>query len=71
MLEDDSTAHGFVLALRDGRRCYLQYIAVYEDDDVTEEVQTLPMDDERYPSFNVGGIDWDDEVGDLNRLLKN
>src|ERR1700760_1095948 len=49
MLEDDSTAHGFVLARRDSRRCYLQYIAVYDGDDTTEEVLTLPMNDERYP----------------------
>lgn len=60
-----------MLALRDGRRCYLQYIAVYENDGVTEDVQRLPMTDERYPSFNFGGIDWDDEVGNLNRLLTN
>lgn len=69
MLEDGSTAHGFVLALRDGRRCYLQYIAAYEDDEVTEEVETLPMGGERYPSFGGGGVVWDDEVEDLNRLL--
>jgi hypothetical protein len=70
MLEDDSTAHGFVLTRRDGRRCYLQYIAAYDEDDVTEDVLTLPMSDERYPRFNDnGGIVWDDEVDDLNRLL--
>jgi hypothetical protein len=70
MLDDDSTAHGFVLARRDGRRCYLQYIAVYDGDDTTEEVLTLPMNDERYPRFNSnGGIVWDDEVDDLNRLI--
>jgi hypothetical protein len=71
MLEDDSTAHGFVLTLRDGRRRYLQYIAVYRDDgDVDEEIQTLPMADERYPRFNnSGGIVWDDDVEDLTRLL--
>ena len=30
MLEDDSTAHGFVLTLHKGRRLYLQYIAAYK-----------------------------------------
>jgi hypothetical protein len=70
MLEDDSTAHGFVLTLRDGRRCYLQYIAAYQGDDVDEEVQTLPMEDERYPRFNsAGGIVWDDDTEDLTRLF--
>lgn len=70
MLEDDSTAHGFVLARRDGRRCYLQYIAAYDEDDVTEDVLALPMGDELYPRFNSNdGIVWDDEVEDLNRLL--
>jgi hypothetical protein len=70
MLEVDSTAHGFVLARRDGRRCYLQYIAAYDEDDVTEDVLTLPMGGERYPRFNSsGGVVWDDEVEDLNRLL--
>lgn len=70
MLEDDSTAHGFVLARRDGQRCYLQYIAAHDGDEVTEDVLTLPMNEERYPRFNNnGGIVWDDEVNDLNRLL--
>ena len=69
MLEDDSTAHGFVLALRDGRRCYLQYIAAYDQGDVIEDIETLPMCDERYPSLSGGGIVCDDRVGDLNRVL--
>lgn len=69
-LEDDSTAHGFVLARRDGRRCYLQYVAAHDEDGVTEDVLTLPMSDERYPRFNSdSSVVWDDEVGELNRLL--
>jgi hypothetical protein len=69
LLEDDSTAHGFVLALRDGRRLYLQYIVAYEGDNVDEDVQTLPMHDERYPAIEGGGIVWDDDVEDLTKLL--
>ena len=69
LLDDDSIAHGFVLALRDGRRLYLQYVAAYEGDDVEEDVQTLPMRDERYPPIEGGGIAWDDGAGDLTALL--
>jgi len=70
MLDDESTAHGFVLLLRDGRRRYLQYIAAYQGDDTEEDVLTLPMADERYPRFNSGGgIAWEDDVDELNRLL--
>ncbi len=69
LLEDDSVAHGFVLALRDGRRLYLQYIAAYEGNDVDEDVQTLPMHEERYPLLEGGDMVWDDDVEDLTRLL--
>jgi hypothetical protein len=69
MLEDDSIAHGFVLTLRAGRRIYLQYIAAYEGDDVDEDVQTLPMRDERYPLIDGGGICWEGDTEDLTRLL--
>lgn len=69
MLDDDSTAHGFVLALRGGERRYLQYVAAYDGEGVDEEVETLPMANERYPSLEGGGIAWDDEVGHLNALL--
>jgi hypothetical protein len=69
MLEDDSTAHGFVLTLREGRRLYLQYIAGYEGDDADEDVQTLPMDGERYPPIEGGSIGWNDDAEDLTRLL--
>jgi len=68
-LDDSSTAHGFVLALRDGTRRYLQYIATYDGDGGDEDVQTLPMGDERYPPIEGGSIDWNDEVGDLSRLF--
>jgi hypothetical protein len=69
MLEDNSIAHGFVLTLRTDQRVYLQYIAAYEGDDVDEDVQTLPMRDERYPPIGGGGIAWEDDTDDITRLL--
>src|SRR5690349_20558134 len=45
MLDAFSTAHGFVLALTGGRRAYLQYVS----DEDAEEVEILPMGDERFP----------------------
>jgi hypothetical protein len=55
-----------VLALTGGRRAYLQYIS----DNDWEDVQLLPMSDERYPSLRESRIAWTDRVGDLNRFLK-
>jgi hypothetical protein len=69
LLDDSSTAHGFVLAFRDGTRRYLQYIVTYDGDDGDEDVLTLPMRDERYPPIEGGGIDWHDDAGDLSRLF--
>ena len=66
LLDDSSTAHGFVLALRDGTRRYLQYVSTYDGEGGDEDVQTLLMGDERYPPLE-GGIDWNDDVGDLSR----
>jgi hypothetical protein len=63
MLEDHSIAHGFVLTRRTDQRVYLQYIAAYEGDDVDEDVQTLPMRDERYPP--IGG--WRHRLGRRHR----
>jgi hypothetical protein len=70
MIEDCSTAHGFVLSLRDGSRVYLQYITAIDDERPTEEIEVLPMADERYPDLKGGGIVWQDEVDELNRFLK-
>jgi hypothetical protein len=71
LLDLDSTSHGFVIALEDGRRCYLQYVmAPGDNDDIVEDVETLPMGDERYPDLKGGGICWSDDVRNLNQLLK-
>lgn len=66
MCDAFSTSHGFVLALTEGRRAYLQYVS---DEDV-EEVEILPMRGERYPFVSSGGFDWTDRVSDLNGFLK-
>jgi len=69
MLDDVADAHGFVLSLRDGRRLYLQLVSARDDDEPIDELEMLPMDDERYPQIEGGGIGWCDEVGEINRLL--
>ena len=70
LLDLDSSSHGFVLSLRDGRRCYLQYVMAPGDDgEPVEDVEFLPMKNEQYPDLRGGGIRWDDEVQDLNSLL--
>ena len=78
LLDGDATSHGFVLRLRDGRRCYLQYVMApgfAEDDEtgteeeVVEDIEMLPMRDERHPHLRGGGIRWNDEVDELNRSL--
>lgn len=66
MIDAFSTSHGFVLTLTEGRRAYLQYVS---DEDV-EEVEILPMGNERFPFLGSGGFSWTDEVGDLNRFLE-
>lgn len=70
MIEDCSTAHGFVLTLRDGSRVYLQLITAFDDEKPVEEVEVLPMGAERYPDFRGGGIVWINEVNELNCFLK-
>jgi hypothetical protein len=70
MIEKCSTAHGFVLLLRDGSRVYLQYITAIDDERPIEEIEVLPMADERYPDLKGGSIVWQDEVSELNRFLK-
>jgi hypothetical protein len=62
-----SIAHGFVLALNGGRRAYLQYVS----DEEAEDVEILPMGDERFPTLGSGGFKWTDAVGDMNRFLKS
>lgn len=67
MLDAFSTSHGFVLALTGSRRAYLQYVS----DEEAEEVEILPMGDERFPALGSGDFEWTDHVGDLNRFLKS
>ncbi len=72
IVDGDASAYGFVLALHDGhnsRRLYLQYVCVFSEDE-SEELEILPMQDERYPQLEGGGIIWNDEVADLNRFLR-
>jgi hypothetical protein len=68
IVDFESSAYGFVLALHDDRRLYLQYVCVFSDDD-TEELQILPMQEEHYPHLDGGSIVWNDDVADLNRFL--
>jgi len=70
MMETCSTAHGFVLTLRGGSRVYLQYLTASDDDKPIEEIQVLPLGDERHPDLQGGGIVWSDTVDELNRFLK-
>jgi hypothetical protein len=65
---EHATAHGFVLSLRDGRRCYLHDVTPAEGDETFEEVEILPMRHERCPYLRGGGILWCDDP--LNRLLR-
>ena len=67
MLDASSTSRGFVLALTGGRRAYLQYVS----DQEAEEVEILPMGDERFPALESGGFEWTDHFGGLNRFLKS
>jgi hypothetical protein len=65
--DGDRTSMGFVLALQDGRRAYLEYLFDFADDE--DEIDLQPMNDERYPALEGGGVEWTDDVGELNRLL--
>lgn len=72
LLDLDSTSHGFVLSLRSGGRCYLQYVMAPDNDgEPVEDVEFLPMENERYPDLRGGGIQWHHEVHELNLLLRD
>lgn len=70
MLEAFSTAHGFVLSLRGGSRVYLQLVTASDDEKPIEEIEVLPMAEERYPDLKGGGIVWINEAREINRFLK-
>jgi hypothetical protein len=63
----DWNALGFVLSLRDGRRCYLSYFFAFDTNE--ENVEVEPMGDERYPLEEDGKVGWIEEVRHMNRLL--
>jgi len=65
--DGDFTSLGFVLALRDGRRACLNYFFDFAEDE--EEIDVQSMACERYPVLEGGGVEWDDDVGEFNRLL--
>lgn len=65
--DGDWIALGFVLLLQDERRVYLTYDFDFAED--VEEVELQPMAGERYPAGKGGGVEWTDDVGELNRLL--
>jgi hypothetical protein len=70
-IESHSTAHGFVLLLRDDSRVYLQYITATDDERPVEDVVVLPMGRERRPELGGGsGITWIDDVEEINRFLR-
>jgi hypothetical protein len=76
LLDANFVTYGYVVALRDGRRTYLQYDFgewPREDGDgveVIEKVEVLPMGDERYPSLQgIDRLGWSDDVHDINRHL--
>lgn len=70
MLDVVADAHGFVLALRDSRRLYLQLVSAHDDHEPIDDLEMLPMSDERYPQIQGGDIVWSDEVAEINRFLK-
>ena len=72
MLDDSSTAHGFVLSLRGGRRVYLQYVATYADGEMDEKSEIIELGDKLYPfPDGEGGVAWNNDVRELNSLLRS
>lgn len=65
--DGDWNALGFVLLLHDSRRVYLHYFFDFAQDE--DEIELQPMGEERYPVIEGGGIEWSDDVAELNRLL--
>jgi hypothetical protein len=65
--DGDWTGLGFVLRLHDGRKVYLDYDFDFAENGEAVEVQ--PMGKERYPALEGSGIEWCDDVTELNRLL--
>jgi hypothetical protein len=68
-LDADTTAHGFVFALSDGRRVYVRRVASFPDE-TDDDVRVLPIEDERYPLLEGVDFSWSEDVADMNRLQK-
>ena len=73
-IHGDWISCGYIVALRSGRRAYLQYDFgehLREDDSVelVEQVDLLPIAAERAPRLQGGGIKWTDEVQHINEHL--
>jgi hypothetical protein len=73
-IHGDWISCGYIVALRSGRRAYLQYDFgehLREDDSVelVEQVDLLPIAAERAPRLQGGGIKWTDEVQHINDHL--
>src|SRR5258708_21466691 len=47
--DGDASAYGFVVELHDGRRAYLSYCWHYDDGELVEHGEMLPMRRERLP----------------------
>ncbi|MBS0219628.1 MAG: hypothetical protein JSR91_02695 [Proteobacteria bacterium] len=73
--DGDWTSCGYVVALRDGRRIYMQYHfgeRLREDDDgadLIERVELMPLEDDGYPQLPGIGIEWDDDLDHINEHL--
>jgi len=65
--DGDWTALGFVLLLHDGRHVYLDYDFDFAGD--SEAVNMHRMNSASYPAIENGGVEWSNDVGELNRLL--
>jgi len=73
-IHGDWISCGYILALRSGRRAYLQYDFgehLREDDSVelVEQVDVLPIAAERASRLEGGGIKWTNDVLHINEHL--
>lgn len=73
-IHGDWISCGYIVALRSGRRAYLQYDFgehLREDDSVelVEQVDVLPIAAERAPRLQGGGIKWTNDVQHINEYL--
>ena len=74
--DGEAASSGYVIALRYGRRVYLDYYAGpdlradADDAPTIEEVQVTPLAaDQKYPQLEGGGVRWQNDVSELNECL--